>query len=451
MPLKRVLTLRTVVATSAGLTMATSTFVAAVQVAGFLAGNSAWVAILVAGCLCLGAALCFSELNGQLPSAAGIRLYFSRAFNDRLALTVSILYMAVVLGVVGAESYVLASVLNYTFPVLPAVVWIFLMYALVTFLNIRGIKIAGTFQDVITYGLLLSVGLLSILAFSKSGYQVPHLFTVGSPGGFVQAVAVGVFLFVGFEWVTPLAEEVTDIRLVSRGMLIAVGVLSVAYALFTVAMTVVVPRATLTASPVPHVLFAERILGRAGLVWTLALSLAASITTFNAGMLSVSRFVYATARERALPAVFSRISMRYLTPWVAILAVLAVGLGISMVVLLTGRYLVLVNLAAAMESLVYVLAGLAVLSLRRKEPSAPRPYRTPGGALIPLFTSLIFAVLVLAVLATDLRAGAALVLALFLCWLYVLKAVPVLKQRQSARRQSVRRRPVVEKPDPGSL
>ncbi len=451
MSLKRVLTLRTVIATSAGLTLATSTFVAAVQVAGFLAGNSAWVAILIGGCLCLLAALCFSELNGQLPSAAGIRLYFSKAFNDQLALTVSILYMVVIMGVVGAESYVLARCLSHCIPVLPPLFWIVLMFLTVTALNIRGIKMAGTFQDVITYGLIGSLVLLSGIAFMKAGFQVDSLFAVGGAGGLIQAVAVGVFLFVGFEWVTPLAEEVTDSRLVSRGMLIAIGILSVTYALFTVAMTVSVPREMLVNSPVPQVLLAQNILGKFGLVWVVALSMAASITTFNAGLLSVSRFVYATAREHALPAVFSKISMRYFTPWVAILAVFAVGLSISVAVLLTKKYLVLVNMAAAMESIVYVLAGLAVLRLRKKYPEASRPYLAPGGRLVPLVTALLFAVLVVAVIITDLWAGFFIALALLACWWYVRKVVPVFKQRSQARRKSLRRRPAYEKPDPESL
>lgn len=448
MSLKRVLTLRTVVATSAGLTLATSTFVAAIQVAGFLAGNAAWVAILIGGCLCLLAGTCFSELNGQLPSAAGIRLYFGRAFNDRLALTVSILYMIVIMGVVGAESYVLARCLSYCLPVLPPLFWIVLMFLTVTALNIRGIKIAGNFQDVITYGLIGSLVLLSIISFQKVNFPVDSLFVVGGAGGLIQAIAVGVFLFVGFEWVTPLAEEVTDSRLVSRGMLLAVGILSVTYALFTVAMSVSVDREALVSSAIPHVLFAQNILGKTGLVWVIILSVAASITTFNAGLLSVSRFVYATAREHALPAVFSKVSVRYFTPWVAILAVFAVGLGISLAVLLTGKYLMLVNMAAAMESIVYVLAGLAVLSLRKKYPAAPRPYRVPGGALVPWLTALFFAVLAFAVLLTDLWAGFFLGLALLACWGYVRGVVPALKQRYQARRKAVRRRPVVEKPDP---
>ncbi len=451
MSLKRVLTLRTVVATSAGLTLATSSFVAAVQVAGFLAGNAAWVAILLSGCLCLLAALCFSELNGQLPSAAGIRLYFGRAFNDQLALTVSILYMVVIMGVVGAESYVLARCLSHCLPFLPPLFWIILMFITVTTLNIRGVRIAGNFQDIITYGLIGSLVILSLLAFQRADFPAASLFQIGGTDGLIQAVAVGIFLFLGFEWVTPLAEEVTDSRLVSRGMLIAVGVLSVTYALFTVAMTVSVPREILVDSPIPQVIFAQSILGGPGLVWIVVLSIAASITTFNAGLISVSRFVYATAREHALPAVFSKVSMRYCTPWAAILAVFTVGLGVSIAVLATGKYLVLVNLAAAMEAVVYVLAGLAVLRLRKKEPAAKRPFVAPGGWLVPLATALIFAGLVLAVFITDRRAGFLLTAALLVCWWYVRGVVPVLKQKYRERRKAARRRPVVEKPDPGSL
>ena len=41
-----------------------------------------------------------------------------------------------------------------------------------------------------------------------------------------SAAGVGVFLYVGFEWVTPLAEETTDYRLIGRGMLLAIGLLA---------------------------------------------------------------------------------------------------------------------------------------------------------------------------------------------------------------------------------
>lgn len=440
MKLKKVLTLRTVVATSAGLTLASATFVAAVQVAGFLAGDSAWLAILIAGGLCLGAGMCFSELNDILPSAAGIRLYFGRAFGDKFALTVSLLYMIVVMGVVGAESFILAKILNYAVPAVDSLVWIVVMLVTATLMNIRGVRIAGTFQDVITYGLMVSVVVLSFIGLDKINYHIEAPLATGGVAGLFSAVAVGVFLFVGFEWVTPLAEEVTDSRIISKGMFIAVGLLSVIYSLFTVVMAATVPMSDLAGSPIPHLLFARSVMGDAGVAWIVVISLAASITTFNAGLLSVSRFFYATAREHALPTVFSRVSMRYLTPWVSILAVFAVGLTLSVFILFTGRYLVLVNMAAAAECIVYSLAGISVLILRKKMADRERQFTIPLGPVIPVLTTIVFALLAVGVFIQDYYAALWVAVGLAVIWWYVNRVVPVLKEKHRASRPTSRRR-----------
>ena len=443
MKLKRVLTLRTVVATSAGLTLASSSFLAAAQVANYILGDTAWIAILTGGILCFLAAACFSELNGLLPTAAGIRLYFSRAFNDQVSLTVSLLYMLIVIaGVLGVESYVIAQVLHEAFPAVPPYLWIVLMLLTVTGMNIRGIKIAGVFQDVITYGLLISLVVFGSIAIYQAGFHLNAPFSPGGAGGIISAVAVGVFLFVGFEWVTPLAEEVTGVHLIAKGMMISLGLLSVAYAVFTVAMADVVPKEALAGASAPQMLFARAVLGDTGVAWMLAVSLAASITTFNAGLISASRFMYASAREQVLPAVFSRVSMRFFTPWAAILTLFLIGLAVSAVTLLTGRYLVLVELAAAMESIVYVLAGLAVISLRRRLPDVPRPYRIKGGPLVPALTVVVFAVLAATVCASNLWVLADLAAACLVTLLYVNTVVPYLKKKHQERRPAGRRRPV---------
>jgi len=436
--LKKVLTMRTIVATSAGLTLSSSTFVAAVQVAGFLAGDAAWLAILTGGLLCTTAALCFGELNGMTPSAAGIRLYFSRAYNDRISLIVSMLYMVVVMGVIGAESYVLARVLNEVWPSVPALVWILAMFSIVTVLNVLGIKIAGGFQNVLTYGLILSMLAFAFIALAKVNFQLTSPFASGGSIGLVNAVALGVFLFVGFEWVTPLAEEVTHHRMVSKGMLLAIGILSVTYALFTIAMTATTPRETLAGSPIPHLIFARSILSDAGVTWMVAITLAASITTFNAGLISVSRFVYSSAREHVLPPLLSKISMRFFTPWTAILAIFLIGLAISITVLITHQYLVLVNIAAAMESIIYALAGLAVIRLRGKMPEADRPYRIPGGYIIPGICALVFTGLALAVFASFPIVLLYIALGLLICTWYVNVVVPELKRRYQIQKAAAK-------------
>ncbi len=442
MQLKRVLTLRTVVATSAGLTLASSSFVAAVLVANYVLGDTAWIAILIGGALCFLAAACFSELNGLLPSAAGIRLYFSRAFNDQVSLVISLLYMLiVVIGVVGVESFILSQVLREAFPAIPPYLWIVVMLLLVTGMNLRGIKMAGVFQDVVTYSLIAVMLFLGFYALHRVGFKLYAPLSPGGATGLIQAVAVGVFLFVGFEWVTPLVEEVTQNKQISKGMMIALGILSVVYAVFTVAMTAVVPKATLIATPAPQLVLARTVLGDLGASVMILVILATSLKTFNAGMISVSRFMYASAREHVLPAVFSKISMRYFTPWVAIITLFFIGLLAAALTMLTGNYVVLVGLAAAMESIVYTMAGLAVIRLRLIMPGRERPYLIKGGYLVPLLTALVFTLLAVAVLASDLSALLYIAVAFVVVLVYVNTAVPRLKKKYEARKPAARRRP----------
>ncbi len=434
MPLKRALTLRTVVATSAGITLATSSFVAAAQVAGFLAGDSAWLAILVSGVLCLLAAACFSELNSILPSAAGIRLYLGKAFGEKVALTFSLLYMVLLLAVVGAESFILSKTLSYSVPQVAPVIWITVMLAAVTLMNIRGNKVAGNFQDIVTYGVIVSTLLISLWGLKMVHFHLALPLPTGGVSGFIQAVAVGIFLFVGFEWVTPLAEEVTESRLIAHGMFITVGIVCVVYALFTAAMTANVSRAAFVHSPIPQVLLAQKVLGGFGLVWILLVSLACSFGTFNAGLLSVSRFFYATAREHALPPVFSRISMRFMTPWVAIIAVFVVGYASSIAILYTGRYLVVVDMAAASECVIYVLSAAALVVLRKKMADAPRAFKVPFGPLIPVFTILIFTLLAVMIIVTDPAIGYWMAAGLVVIGLYVLTVAPRIREKYKVKR-----------------
>ncbi|MHB9144213.1 MAG: APC family permease [Symbiobacteriia bacterium] len=444
--LKRVLTLRTVISTSAGLTFSTACFVAAAQVASYLAGDAAWLAILVAGLLTLLSAAVFSELNGLFPSAAGLRLYMQKAFGEQVSLVISLMYMLVITMVVGTETYVLGHVLNFAMPAVSPIFWVVIMLVVATAMNLRGVNIAGMFQDFFTYGLIAALLVFSVLAFSRTGFHVTAPLATNGAGGLFNAVAVGVFLFVGFEWVTPLAEEVTHDSLIPKGMFWAVGILAVVYGLFTTAMTATVPaalRQTLLASPVPHLIFAQAVLGKTGVWWLTLTSLAASITTFNAGLITISRFMYASAREAVLPKWFSQVNLRFATPQNAIVTLFAVALVVSGAVYFSGRYLTLVLMGSAMESLIYAAGAIAVLVLRRRYPDQARPFRIAGGPVIPIVTALVFAVLALGVMLQNYWVPVLLAATALVIYLYVVSVVPRLKARQAAERQTrSRRRPL---------
>ncbi len=451
--LKRSIGLATVVSTSAGLTFASSTFLVVVQMACYLVGDAAWIAIAIAGALCALAAAAFSELNGMWPSVSGIRLYINKAFGEKLSLVVALTYMSVVTLVVGTEAYVLSHVLNEAVPAVKPPVWIFLMLTLATGFNFCGLKIAGTFQNVLTYSVVASIVILSILALSHAHFQIPQPLHMGGAGPLFQAVAVAIFLFVGFEWVTPLADEVKSPSAIPTGMFLAVGLLVLVYALVATAMfSGLVPRGLLLAlpsggrQPIPHVAFAHFVFGPAGKWVMIGTSLCMSLTTFNAGLMGVSRFIYGMARDQVLPQKLSSLSGKFSTPDRAVLLVYVVALVVSALVYWSQRFVLLVNLAAATEAFIYALAAAAVISLRLKDRDRARPFRMSGGLWLPGLTALVFVVMGVGVFAQPgMEAwGAGILLALLvLGWGSYVQffAVPRLTKLRTAAAARPSRRP----------
>ena len=459
--LKRSIGLATVISTSAGLTFASSTFLVVVQVACYLAGDAAWIAIALAGLLCLLAAAAFSELNGMLPSVSGIRLYIHRAFGEKVSLVVALTYMTGVTLVVGTEAYVLSHVLSEALPTVSPPVWIFLMLTLATLFNYGGLKIAGTFQNIVTYSVVASIVTMSVLALAHAHFVVPQPLHTGGVGSVFQAVGVAIFLFVGFEWVTPLADEVKSARAIPVGMFVAVILLALVYALLTTAMFAAPPHGGRTALfgtsgariPIPHLVFALAALGPVGRWCMIGTSLCMSLTTFNAGLMGISRFLYGMARDQVLPKGLANVSTRFSTPDRAVFVVYVVSLLVSALVYWTQRFVLLVNLAAGTEAFIYALAAACVIALRLKDTDRARPFRMAGGLFLPGLTVLLFVAMGIGVFAQPGAEfwGAGLLLTGIgaAWWLYVqFFALPRLTKMRAEAAARPSRRPSRRPPPP---
>jgi amino acid transporter len=394
--LRRAVGLPTVVATSAGLALATVSLTAAVQIGEGLPGAGGWIAILVAGGISLLAAWCFAELVGLFPTAAGIKLFIEKAFGERTALLFAALYVVVSVLIVGGEAYVLGAVLHQLMPAVPKALWAVLFLTGMAGINLRGIRLTGWVQDLLTW--LMLAGLLAVALWTllRPGAPPPPLpFALGGPGAFLQAVALAVFLFLGFEWVIGLAEEVRDVRVLPRGMAWALLMLVVTYALFHVALLTGVDRAALSGSETPHLLLGRAVLGQVGLIGMGLISALASATSFNAGLLTASRFLYALGRDGAAPPLVARLHERWATPWVAILLLYALCAGMALLLFWTGGLPVIIYLGAAVECLIFCAMAASLLRLRRTMADLPRPFRAPGGALVPAAVVGIYGVLLI--------------------------------------------------------
>jgi amino acid transporter len=189
----------------------------------------------------------------------------------------------------------------------------------------------------------------------------------------------------------------------------------------------------------------------------IATSLCMSLTTFNAGLIGVSRFIYGMARDQVLPKPLANISARFNTPDRAVFLVYVIALAVSTIVYLTDKFVLLVNLAAAAESFIYAFAAACVVGLRIKDRDRDRPYRMWGGIWLPALTAVLFAAIGIGVFAQPnidyWGAGVLLVAVGAAWWLYIhFLALPRLTKSRAeaaARRPSRRPPKVVAEPEAG--
>lgn len=379
------LPLSTAVSTSAGLASAAINFLACVEVAEYAGGQTAWLALVVAGCLIVLAGANFAELNGLYPSSAAVRVWLRRGFTDRVSMIGSLLYASTVIFVMAADAFVLGHALHQAIPTVGGFIWILGLLAVMVAVNRRGIRFSGRMQDINAFFLLGTLSALSLVILLR-----PHLpmdlARVAAPGWgrWFQGVAVGIFIYVGFEWVTPLAEAFPDAaRTIPRGMFMALGLIAVAFGLFIRALGVLFPDPRVLGQDLaPQLTLGMRALGPLGFWWMAVITLTTAATTFNGGLMTASRFIYALARERVLPPGWARLN-RHLVPQTALVGMALVALALAGWVWSTGQYRVLINAGAGVEALMYAMTGWAVIRLRQREPLRPRPFRVWGPSWLP--------------------------------------------------------------------
>ena len=450
--LKRQVGLRTVISTGAGLALASISYVSLIEMSDHTSGNSGWIALLVAGIICYLASLCFAELGGMFPSAAGIKLFIEKAFGETSALVLATLYIVTTLSIVGAETFILGSVLSYGLPHVPVLFWITVFLFGICLINVRGVKLTGRFQDIVAYFKFFALTTVSWIALTKFHFSWHHILSPmanKSPLDFFNAVGVGVFLYLGFEWVTPLAEEVTEYKVIPLGMALSILLLFITYGSLSTAMTTVggkeaLSQAVAAGHPIPHILFGLRAFGPFGKWLFIGLSLVASITCFNAGLLTASRFLYALARDHAAPKFLARIHDKYATPHWAIWSLFALCTALSIFVAHTGIVKPFIYMGAFAECLIYVTMAASLIKLRKTMPEQARPFRVKT-ILIPVFVAIFFTAIGIGLLFDNKPAAISMGVGAVLVYLYVKIAVPKLKTAAAsaaASRAPRRRRPV---------
>ncbi len=334
---------------------------------------------------CIPVSLVSAELTTAMPVEGGFYRWTRAAFGDFWGFLAGWWNWSASFLLGGAYAVLFTDYLVYYFPGITG--WkhylvSLALIAVITWINVRGIQMVGQVATALEIFIFVPVMTMIVIAFTKWHHNPfvplipPHqptfkIFGVG--------LALGLWLYSGYEQLSTVAEEVENPqRAYPRALALVVPLSIAAYFLPTLAG--LASAGEWEKWHTGYFSDAARIIGGSfrGRPWlgtwmTLA-AMVGNVALLNSTVLTTTRMPFAMAEDGYLPAALTRKHSRYGTPWLAIV--------VSAVIyaLLAWQSLgQLISVYIWLRSATTVLTVLSAWKLRRTRPEMPRAFLIPGG------------------------------------------------------------------------
>ena len=375
-----------------------------------LAGPAVIVSFLVAGAVCACAALAYAEVATLIPASGSAYTYsyvvlgeiIAWAVGWSLILEYSLVVSAVAVGWSGYAVGFLGAVGVH----LPAAVATGLLAggvvnlpAIAIIAVVAGLLTLGTRESATVNAVLVAVKIAALALFiavaaprfDAANFHpfMPYGFAGadahGARHGVMAAAAIIFFAFYGFDAISTAAEETKrparDLPIGIVGSMVACALIYVAVAATAIGA---MPTARFASSPEPLALILRGI----GEGWVaIAIGAAAVIalpTVILAFLYGQSRIFFVMARDGLLPASLAAVSRRTGTPIRMTLATAVVVAALAGLAPLDQ----IASLANAGTLVAFIAVSVCLLVMRRRDPDAPRVYRTPAAWIVGPFAIL---------------------------------------------------------------
>lgn len=357
-----------------------------------------WV---VAALVSLLGALTIAELGASLPKAGGLFVYLKEAYGPIWGFFYGwTLFVVIQTGSIAAVAVAFATYLGHFLPLsaLGIKLVALLAIALLTGINVLGVREGAFTQNVVTVAKITVIGGLLAIAFAAPAGAWSNLATPGTRGlemstaaAFGAALIGPLWAFDGWIQTTYVGGEIRqpgrNLPLATVGSVLLVGAI---YLLLNMGYLYVLRVDGVAGSTLVAADTAAAVLGAGGAAFASALVVVTALGSTNGMILAGPRVYYAMARERLFWEPVARVHPRFRTPAIS-LAVQAVW---SVALVFSGTYEQLFTYVVFASWVFYGMGAAAVFVLRRRT-DLPRPYRVWGYPWVPLaFTAFTAALLV---------------------------------------------------------
>ena len=362
------------------------------------AGPAVILSFVIAGVICIAAALAYAEMATMIPASGSAYTYSYVVLGELLAWVVgwslileySLVVSAVAVGWSGYTTGFLEGT-QFAIPVLlaagPELGGILNLPAVIIIIVVAGLLIVGTRESATVNAVLVALKIVALIVFVA--VTLPHFnadnfhpfmpFGFGKSGppgaevGVMAAAAIIFFAFYGFDAIATAAEETKnpgrDLKIAIIGSMLACIVIYMAVAAVAIGAMHFLGFAN-SAEPLALIL---RSIGEGGAAKFLGASAVIALpTVILAFFYGQSRIFFVMARDGVLPAGLAKVSKRGSPTRITLFTAIIVAILAGLIPLAE-----LAALANAGTLTAFIAVAVCMLVMRVRAPDAERKFRTP--------------------------------------------------------------------------
>jgi APA family basic amino acid/polyamine antiporter len=403
-----VLSLFDAVALIVGIVVGAGIFRTPSLVAANAGGTEAFFAAwILGGIVSLIGVVCYAELTTAFPSAGGDYHFLARAFGKKLAFLFAWARLTVIqTGSVALLAFIFGDYISQIYGLGEYSSFLYAAAAVIglTGINIIGLKSGTRIQKLLTiaevFGILL---IITTGFFLASGANVAGSTSSGTTSFGLTMVFV-LLTFGGWNEAAYISSELRTGRSgkkrMAKALVLSIIIITFLYLMVNLAYLKVLGLGGVAKSGAVGGDLMRTAFGESG-VWMIGILVAISaLTSANATIFTGARTNYAVGRDFPMLAALGKWNAAAAAPVNALIVQGLISLGLVCLGLLTRKgFETIVEYTAPVFWFFFLLVGISLFVLRRKEPDAERVFRVPLYPLTPLIFCLTSAYLLYSSLA----------------------------------------------------
>lgn len=350
----------------------------------------AWV---LGGIISLIGGLCYAELSTAFPSTGGDYHFLSLAYGKRMAFLFAWARMSIIqTGSIAVLAYIFGDYLSQVINLGPnsPVIYAALVVIALTAMNIAGIRFSTLAQKIFTLTEVGGVLLVVVVGFFILPEQREQTALAAGSADVSSFLGLAmVFVLLTFGGWNEAAYISAELKSGQKGMvkvlIISILIITLVYLLVNMAFLRVLGHAGMAGSDAVGIDLMQQAWGATG-VWLIGLLVAFSaLTSVNATIFTGARTNHALGRDFEIFSMLGKWNNQAAGPVNAFLVQGLISLALISLGLITrSGFQTIVEYTAPVFWFFFLLVGISLFILRKKEPQANRPFRVPLYPVTPI-------------------------------------------------------------------